>query len=111
MFKAIRATGYELSIRVDALDIIDLTALKQHLTQQQDAVWDGLDVCPRTLPLTKGQVLHVFQVVCQGLLTSMQRSLLNTPVSARLYEGPAKVLYGLSSLAKRCRVMGQAASP
>ena len=36
MFKAVRATGYQLGIRVDDLDIIDISALKQHLTQRQE---------------------------------------------------------------------------
>ena len=55
MFKAIRATGYELSIRVDDMDIIDIPALRQHMAQQQDSVWDGLDVCPRTCPTHKSR--------------------------------------------------------
>ena len=52
MFKAIRATGYELSIRVDAMDMIDITALRHHIVQQRDSVWGGLDICPRTCPST-----------------------------------------------------------
>ena len=35
MFKAIRATGYELSIRVDDMDTIDITALRQQVAQQR----------------------------------------------------------------------------
>ena len=31
MFESIRATGYELGSRVDEMDIIDTTALKQHI--------------------------------------------------------------------------------
>ena len=50
MFKAIRATGYELSIRVDDMDTIDITALRQHVSQQRDKSWKGLDICPRTCP-------------------------------------------------------------
>ena len=34
MFKAIRATGYELGIRIDDMDTIDIVAFKQHLAQQ-----------------------------------------------------------------------------
>ena len=32
-FRAIRATQYELGIRVDDMDTIDITALRQHITQ------------------------------------------------------------------------------
>ena len=37
MFRAIRATGYELGIRVDDMDVIDTSALKQHITQQRNS--------------------------------------------------------------------------
>ena len=70
MFTAILATGYELGIRADDMDIIDIAALKQHITQHRDSVWDGLDVYPRTcpshLPFTEGQVLHISEMVCQA---------------------------------------------
>ena len=47
IFKAIRATGNELNIRVDAMDIIDITDLKQHIVMQGDS---DLDICPTTCP-------------------------------------------------------------
>ena len=59
IFKAIRATGYELSIWVDAMGIIDLTALRQHIMRQRDFIWDGLDVCPRTCPSTSLDAAHM----------------------------------------------------
>ena len=33
MIKAICAMGYELTIQVNDMDVIDITALKQHITQ------------------------------------------------------------------------------
>ena len=50
MFKAVHATGYELSIRCDDMDAIDIPALQQHIMQQRDSVWEDLDICPRTCP-------------------------------------------------------------
>ena len=50
MFKVIRAAGYELAIRINAMDSIEIPALRQHLALQQDAVWDGLDLCLGACP-------------------------------------------------------------
>ena len=58
IFRAIRGTGYELGIRVDDMDVIDITALTQHIAQlveQRDSIWDGLAVCPRTCPSQKAR--------------------------------------------------------
>ena len=41
-------TGYNINIRGDDMDAINNIALRQLLTQRRDAVWVGLDVCPRT---------------------------------------------------------------
>ena len=81
MFKAIRTTGYELSIRVDDMDTIDIVALRQHLTQQRDAIWDGLDICPRTCPSQKARCCTYSRWFARPLGTHA-RSLLDIPVSA-----------------------------
>ena len=47
MFKAISGIGYQLNIRCDELDHIDISALFLMLAQSKDVV-DGLDICPRT---------------------------------------------------------------
>ena len=81
MFKAIRTTGYELNIRVDDMDTIDIVALRQHLTQQRDAIWDGLDICPRTCPSQKARCCTYSRWFARPLGTHA-RSLLDIPVSA-----------------------------
>ena len=50
MYRAVINTGYQLAIRLDDMDAIDITALRHFITQRRDAVWEGLDVCPRTCP-------------------------------------------------------------
>ena len=66
IFRAICGTSYELGSRpgvnptvmiinpygsMHDVDAIDMTALnlKQHITQQRDSIWDGLDDCPGCL--------------------------------------------------------------
>ncbi len=43
-----RAAVYDISIRIDSMDATDMSAIKLHLTQKGDSVWDGSDVCHRT---------------------------------------------------------------
>ena len=51
MSRAIRTTGYDLCIRLDDMDHIDIQVLSCHLRQRRDGVWDNLDICPdRTCP-------------------------------------------------------------
>ena len=97
MFKAIRATGYKLGIRVNGLDIIDIAALKQHLTQQQDVIWDGLDVCPRTCPSQKARCCTYFRWFARPV-DKHARSLLNTPVSAACMKGLLRFRMGCHHL-------------
>ena len=46
-FKAIEATGYDVQIRLDDMDAIDIPALSLLLVKRRDFVWHGLDFCPR----------------------------------------------------------------
>ena len=48
--RAIRGPGYDLCIKQDDMDHIDIQVLSFHLRQCWDAVWDDLDICPRTCP-------------------------------------------------------------
>ena len=50
MSRTIRGTGYDLFIRQDDMDHIDIQVLFSHLGQRREAVWDDLDICPRTCP-------------------------------------------------------------
>ena len=97
MFKAIRATGYELSIRVDDMDITDIPALRQHMAQQQDSVWDGLDVCPRTCPTHKSRCCTYARWFArpQG---KHARVLLDIPVSAPCMKGLLRFRMGCHRL-------------
>ena len=97
MFKAVRATGYELGIRIDDLDIIHISALKQHLTQRQDAIWDGLDVCPRTCPSQKARCCTCFRWFARPP-DKHARSLLNIPVSAACMKGLLRFRMGCHRL-------------
>ena len=81
MFTAIRPTGYELSIRLDNMDVIDIPALRQHIIQQRDSVWEGLDICPRTCP-SKGSRCCTYARWFARPPHKHARSLLDIPVSA-----------------------------
>ncbi len=42
-----------MNVRIDGMDAIDITALRQAIIRHHDAImgWVGLDDCPRTCPL------------------------------------------------------------
>ena len=97
MFKAIRATGYELSIRVDDMDTIDITALRQHVAQQRDTIWDGLDICPRTCPREKSRCCTYARWFARPP-EKHARSLLDIPVSASCMKGLLRFRMGCHRL-------------
>ena len=99
MCRAIRGTGYELGIRVDDMDVIDITALKQHITQQQASIWDGLGVCPRTCPSQKVRCCTYLRWFARPL-DEHARSLLNILVSAACMKGLLKFRMGCHRLPK-----------
>ena len=82
MFKAIRGIGYQLNIRCDDLDQIDTSALSLMLAQRRDAVWDGLDICPRTCPSLNAK-LCTYKTWFVRPADKHARSLLDLPVSRR----------------------------
>ena len=82
MFKAIRGIGYQLTIRCDDLDQIDISALSLMLAQRRDAVWDGLDICPRTCPSLNAK-LCTYKTWFVRPADKHARSLLDLPVSRR----------------------------
>ena len=47
---AIRRTGYHLPISQGDMVHIDVQILSSHLRQRRDAIWENLDICPRTCP-------------------------------------------------------------
>ena len=51
MSLAIMGPGYDLCNRQDDMDHIDIQVLFSHLRQRRDAVWDNLNICPRTCPI------------------------------------------------------------
>ena len=100
MFKAIRATGYELSIRVDDMDTIDITALRQHVAQQRDKIWEGLDICPRTCPFEKSRRCTYARWFARPP-DKHARSLLDVPISASCMKGLLRFVWAVIA----CREM------
>ena len=82
MFRAVRGTGYQLNIRCDDLDKILAPALTLMLEQRRDAVWDGLDICPRTCPSVNARLCTYAQWFARPA-GRHARSLLDLPVSRR----------------------------
>ena len=56
MYRAVIDTGYQLAVRLNDMDAIDITALRHFITQRCDAVWEGLDVCLRTCPSARARL-------------------------------------------------------
>ena len=50
MSSGIRGTGYHLPISQGDMVHIDVQVLSFHLRQRRDAIWDDMDICPRTCP-------------------------------------------------------------
>ena len=71
MFTAICPTGYELSIRLDDMDVIDIPAL-QHVIQQRDSVWEAL-IFVQGLALVKALGVAHMPDGLQGLHTNMHK--------------------------------------
>ena len=82
MFKAIRGTGYQLNIRCDDFDKVLVPALALMLEQRRDAIWDGLDICPRTCPSVNARLCTYAQWFARPV-GRHARSLLDLQVSRR----------------------------
>ena len=82
MYRDVINTGYQLAIRLDDMHAIDITALHHFITQRRDAVWEGLDVCPRTCP-SAGARLCTYAAWFARPPHKHARSLLDLPLSSR----------------------------
>ena len=78
----IRGTGYDLCIRQDDMDHIDVQVLFSHLRQRRGAVWDNLDICPWTSP-TEDLRLCTYKNWFARPAGRHDRSLLDLPLSMR----------------------------
>ena len=82
MFQAIRGIGYQLVIKCDNLDQIDIPALSLMLTQRRNAIWDGLDICPRTCPSLNDKLCtYICATWFARPIEKHARSLLDLPFS------------------------------
>ena len=82
MSRATSGTRYDLCIRQDDMDHVDIQALSSHLRQRRDTVWDNLDICPRTCP-TEDSRLCTYKNWFARPADRHARSLLNLPLSMR----------------------------
>ena len=99
MSRAIIDTGYQLAIRLDDMDAIDITALRHFITQRRDAVWEGLDVCPRTCP-SVGARLCTYAAWFARPPHKHARSLLDLPLSSRCMQTLFRFRMGVHRLPK-----------
>ena len=97
--KAVRGTGYDFSIRQGALAHIDLQVLSSHLRQRRDAVWDNLDICPRTCPTEKSR-LCTYKNWFARPAGRHARSLLDLPLSRRCMQRMLRFRMGCHKLPK-----------
>ena len=82
IIRAVRGTGYQPNIRCDDLDHILISALSLMLAQGRDAVWDDLDICPRSCPSLNARLCTNAQWFARPL-GRHARSLLDLPLSRR----------------------------
>ena len=81
MLRAVHATGYELSLRCEGMDVIDIPAFRQDIIQQRDSVWEDLDICPRTCHSKRSRFCTYARWVASPP-HEHARSMLDIPVSA-----------------------------
>ena len=99
MYRAVIDTGYQLAIRLDDMDAIDITALRHFITQRRDAVWEGLDVCPRTCP-SVGARLCTYAAWFARPPHKHARALLDLPLSSRCMQTLFRFRMGVHRLPK-----------
>ena len=99
MSRAIRGTGCDLCIRQDDMDHIDIQVLSSHLRQHRDAVWDNLDICPRTCP-TEDSRLCTYKNWFARPAGHNARSLLDLPLSMRCMQRLMRFRMGCHKLPK-----------
>ena len=81
------------------MDAIDITALRHFITQRRDAVWEGLDVCPRTCP-SVGARLCTYAAWFARPPHKHARSLLDLPLSSRCMQTLFRFRMGVHRLPK-----------
>ena len=82
MFRKVRDLGYDMNIRIDAMDILDVSRIQQLIDRQHQAVWQDLDYCPRTCPSTKSR-LCTYQAWFARLSGRSGPSIVSLPLSVR----------------------------
>ena len=104
MYRAIIDTGYQLAIRLDDMDTIDITALRHFITQRRDAVWEGLDLCPRTCPSTRAR-LSTYAAWFARPPHKHARSLLDLPLGSKFMQTFLRFRMGVTGFL-RMRALG-----
>ena len=99
MYRAVIDTGYQLAIRLDDMDAIDIVALRHFITQRRDAVWEGLDVCPRTCPSARAR-LCTYAAWFARPPHKHARSLLDLPLGSRTMQALLRFRMGVHRLPK-----------
>ena len=82
MFKSIRDLGYDMTIRIDSMDTLDLSRVLQLLHRRSEVVWHALDYCPRTCPSAKAR-LCTYQAWFARLPGKSAAAILSLPLSVR----------------------------
>jgi hypothetical protein len=64
MFKGVQDMGYDMAISATDMVHMDVQCIVQLLDGKMNAVWQGLDYCPRTRPLNKARLCTYQNLVC-----------------------------------------------
>jgi hypothetical protein len=81
MFRGLRDLGYDMVISATDMVPLDVKRVCQLLDGQAAAMWEHLDVCPRTCPSSKAR-LCTYQAWCARLHSCSRKSFVNLPLSA-----------------------------
>lgn len=79
----LRQLGYEFTIRVDKLDVIDLPRVLQLLDASRAPAWENIDICPRTCPPQRSQLCTYLRWFARPTGLTRLGPLLRQPISAR----------------------------
>jgi hypothetical protein len=97
MYSIILGTSYQPGIRMDDMDVIDITALNCFITQQREAVLTGLNSCLRTCPST-GACFCKYAAWFAQPPHKHARSLLDIPLPSKCLESFLRFRMGVHRL-------------
>ena len=99
IYRAVIDAGYQMTIRMDDMSVADIGSFRMCITQRRDAVWAGLDICPRTCP-SPGARLCTYVAWFARPPHKQPKSLLDLPLPSKCMQAFLRFRMGVHRLPK-----------